>query len=37
MPEVYVGGKDRKPLLINGGYARLHHFSHAYVDQKVSR
>lgn len=36
-PEVYVGGQNRKPLIMNGGYVRLHHFGHAYVDQKVSR
>lgn len=34
-PDVYVGGENRPPLLINGDYVRLHHFDHAYVDKRV--
>ena len=34
-PQVYVGGQNRPPLLIDGDYVRLHHFDHAYVDERV--
>lgn len=36
-PEVYIGGPNRQPLVVDGSYFGLHSFDYAHIDEQVPR